>query len=126
MANTLKDIVPFSSADTGLTFFGIAENGKVKQIIGNDLQDMAWRRVGEYRSASYDPEKDRGEKFRPLKLIKMVDGEFKYVLASEGVNKISDEEYDNTFKAIKARSVEDEFFSAVTGLYASVRGYLGW
>ncbi|WP_440973493.1 hypothetical protein [Pseudomonas koreensis] len=107
-------------------FFGLKNSGEVKQLDGNDLDVIAKRIVVAFKPVLYNSVKDGPGKFPSAVFFQLDEGEYKNVLNFKEISKLSDEEYDNTFKAIKVRSVEDALFSAATGLYASVRGYLGW
>lgn len=126
MARTLKFKDMVSNGEIPW-MVSMEESGAVERLDSNNSMTIAESFVLESRGFSYDPARDGDNKFPSGRLFKLADGGgCKIILAVEAVNELSDEEYDNTFKAIKARSVEDALFSAATGLYASIRGYLGW
>ena len=126
MDDTLDKMIFFPKGQPGSITFGMERHGKVEEIDSDLWKAMTKSVVLNHMKIAFDSAKDGAGEYPSADLVELKQGQYRYVIAFPEVSKLSDNEYDNAFKAIKARSMEDEFFSAVSGLYASVRGYLGW
>ncbi|NNA59074.1 hypothetical protein [Pseudomonas koreensis] len=125
MDKPLKIMDMFSNGELSWLVFSIEESGEVQRLGSDDLKARADCTVLVSKPFSYDSARDGGNNFPSGSLFKLADDDgVEIILAVKGVKELSDEEYDNAFKAIKVRSVEDALFSAATRLYASIRRYL--